>query len=671
MPNVIQLNARGRRWWGLLATLLAWCWMAPSVSAQTDVATVTVSAAANVAQLAPGGEFVVAVVMDHQPGWHSHTNKPVIPKSWGDFLAIPTEIVATTGAGVLVGPVQWPKVHTIALDLGGTGTPEKYGVFEGRAVSFVPIKVGASVTGEVRVSLSVAYQACDDTTCEMPQRATMEVVVPVGGETVAAADVSDFKRFDSAVFAQTDVFRASGPARVATQTDGAEPAVAAGQNFFGIPLPQGGGFMAAVVLFLLAALGGLILNLTPCVLPVIPLKVMALSQHAGTKGRALYLGLWMAAGVVAFWVGIGIPVIVWSSVGDPSRIFGVWWVTFGLGAIIAVLSVGLMGLFSLNLPQSVYMLNPKADTAHGSFLFGVMTAVLGLPCFGFVAGALLAAAATLPKVVTLIVFAGIGVGMALPYLILAVKPGWIEKIPRTGPASELVKQVMGLLMLAAGLYFVGSGLIALVAEQPWLGKQLHWWAAGILVVIAGGWLVLRTFQITPSAVRRVASLATAVVLGLVAMWFVSSMTARAKETYLKRVAAEAETSGGKLVTGVWMDFDYDRLKQAREAGKIVVVDFTAAWCLNCQGLKATILDRDPVKAAIEKDDVVLLLADLTSSKAPGNQFLRDLGKTGIPLLVVYTPGQDAPWMSNAYTSSQVMDALTKARGDATAMAGGR
>ena len=92
-----------------------------------------------------------------------------------------------------------------------------------------------------------------------------------------------------------------------------------------------------------------------------------------------------ALGVFAFWLAIGLPVVLFASVTDPSRIFGIWWVTFGIGAIIGIMGIGIMGLFTLSLPQSAYMVNPKADNAWGSFLFGVMTAVLGLPCFGFIA----------------------------------------------------------------------------------------------------------------------------------------------------------------------------------------------------------------------------------------------------------------------------------------------
>lgn len=112
----------------------------------------------------------------------------------------------------------------------------------------------------------------------------------------------------------------------------------------------------------LVALGGFVLDLTPC-LPVIPIQVMARMPHAGSPGRSFGLGLWMAAGVVTFWAGIGLPVALLASVTDPSRVSGIWWVTAGIGALIAATALG------------------------------VTTAVLGLPCFGFVEGALLAGAA--------------------------------------------------------------------------------------------------------------------------------------------------------------------------------------------------------------------------------------------------------------------------------------
>jgi len=408
--------------------------------------------------------------------------------------------------------------------------------------------------------------------------------------------------------------------------------------------------------------------LTPCVLPVIPIKVLTISQHAGTPGRSLLLGLWMAMGVVAFWVAAGLPVILLSTFTDPSQIFGIWWVTFGIGVIIAAMALGVMGLFTLNLPQSVYLLNPRADTAWGSFFFGVMTAVLGLPCFGFVAGALLPATAGAPAAVTMAVFTSLGLGMALPYFVLSARPGLVEKIPRTGPASELVKQVMGLLLLAAAAYFVGAGLIALIQDKPYLGKLLHWWTVAIVATIAGAWLTLRTFQITRSAGMRMAFTLVSLIVAGAALAYAVSATGTARENWERRQSA---SRGAALITGTWIDYTPALFDEARGKGYVVVVDFTADWCINCKVLKATILSRDPAKRELSRDDVVALTADLTSTNAPGWEKLRALGQTGIPLLAIFTPGQDEPWLSNAYTPQQVVEALAQARAGGAENADGR
>lgn len=647
------------RW--LLAFLAVWASALATPASAQPAGHVQLSVAVSHSAVRAGETVLVAVVLDHAEGWHSHTNAPPIPESWGDFPAIATAVAVRDAVGLTATGVQWPPTHTVHIDLAYTGTPEPYEVFDGKAVVYIPLSVADDAAGRVSARVLVQHQACDDSTCDMPvflgdESATFKIELPIAPESVRDPQHEAlFAGFDPAL---VEPLASEEPAP-------AEPAdaptlTADSRTFFGMSVPKGSGWAALAVLGLLSALGGLILNLTPCVLPVIPIKIMTISQHAATPGKSLALGVWMALGVIAFWLALGLPVAFLTSVTDPSRLFGIWWVTLGIGLLIAAMGVGIMGLFEIQLPRAVYAINPKADSPQGSFLFGVMTAVLGLPCFGFVAGALLAGSAALSKTQILVIFGGLGVGMALPYLILSANPKLVSRVPRTGPASSLVKQVMGLLLLAAAAYFIGSGLIALVNDRPYLGKQLHWWTIAIFASLAGAWLALRLIQITKTAAPKIAGAIVGLILGGTAVLFALDSTNRAKEQYLAIEAAMAR-SDSPIITGVWVPYSESLRQRALDEGYVVVRDFTAEWCLNCKALKAAVLSREPVKTLLAADDVVLMTVDLTGNNGPGQEALDAMGEVGIPLLVVEGPG--GSWKSNAYTAQQVTDALEMARGE--------
>ncbi|MCA9294148.1 MAG: thioredoxin family protein [Phycisphaerales bacterium] len=606
---------------------------------------------------APGDGVVVLVSMEFQDGWHAwpSAEQDVLPGDWDFAVRTAVELQDVDGVVDRIGPIQWPEPHdNLVPDISGGSKPVSAKTYSGVAPIFVPLVLRADASaGEYSLKVTVSFQACDESMCMPPDDQTVDVTVLVSQEPgVPAAHTG----FDASVFdrMRADSTLGTRPGEQVEQHDAPTSSVAGtptgSRTFFGIPVTGG-----IVVLALLAAIGGLILNLTPCVLPVIPIKVMTISHHAGSPGKSLYLGLWMAAGVIAFWVGIGLPAALFVEFADPSVIFGIWWVTGLIGVLIGAMGVGIMGMFQINLPQKVYAINPKADSAFGSFMFGVMTGVLGLPCFGFVAGALLAGAATLPTATILAIFTFIGVGMASPYLVLSAKPSWVQKIPRTGPASELVKQVMGLLMIAAAAYFLGSATIAYVSERPklatslpWWGKVTHWWIVAFFAALSGLWLIFKTFAITKKPMRRLGFSVVGLIIGGVAIAWAADTTATARHS-------------------IWVAYDEATLQAALDKDKVVVLDFTAEWCLNCKALKATVLHREPVHDELRKGDVLAMVVDLTSRKAPGWEKLRALGQTGIPLLVVYGPGLDRehPWQANAYTPGQVMEALGKARGRAS------
>jgi thiol:disulfide interchange protein len=630
-------------------------WFACVAAAQPAPA-VRVWAEPGVGAVRPGEVVPIALVLDHASGYHTWPSEAqdVLPAEIAEF-AIRTRIEpGPLPRGVrALGIVQWPQPEPAEVpDPSGAGSSVRVPVYSGAAAAYVPVRVADDApAGPIVLTFEVTYQACDEMICLLPETVEVSVTIEVdpAAPGVAGRDLP-------ALFAgyRADAVDAAPPRAGGAGPDGAR--APSQPDFFGLAI-RGGLVVSAV----LAVLGGLILNLTPCVLPVIPIKVLTLSRHAGEdRARTLVLGTWMALGVVAFWLAAGIPMAFVSQTLDPSRlIFGYWWVTLCLGLLIALMGLGIMGLFTINLPQAVYAVNPRADSPWGSFVFGVMTAVLGLPCFGFVAGALLAGASTMPAGAIMTVFGGLGVGMALPYFVLSAFPRLVHRIPRTGPASELVKQVMGLLMLAAAAYFCSVGLYALVQEQPWQATNLKWWSPTFFVGIAGLWLVARTFRITRRPGRRGVVLAAGALAVAAMGWFSADSTRRARAEHEARAPA---VEPDDVVAGAWNVYSPARMARALSEGKVVVVDFTAEWCINCKVYRRAVLERDPVASRLSRPDVVVLEADLTSRKAPGNDLIRALGQTGIPLLAIYGPGIDEPMLSNNADGGEVVRRIDLAAG---------
>ncbi len=628
-------------------------WFSLPCAAQDGMATsesvVAVSVVSAAAQVAPGADLPIAIVLTPQSGWHIWTNDRAFPDGVASFDgAVLTAVRLATfspalriaqdeGAGWLTSPptesepvdvrAQWPAYHTVRADVGEG--EQNYPVFEGKTVVFVPVSVAPDApAGPHKITFTLEFQACTSTTCVAPATVDVTVEVQVAAGAAAGSAPPLFATFDPAYFA---AIHGGSPAPRVIEFDVFD-------FTFSID-PRGSGF---ALLLLVAALGGLLLNFTPCVLPVIPLKIMGLARSAGNRRRCLALGTALSLGVVLFWIALGLAVALVSGFTSSSQLFHYPLFTVGVGLVVAVMAFGMCGFFSVQLPQSIAGIDFRHDTIGGSLGFGVMTAVLSTPCTAPLMGAAAAWAATQAPWVVLVVFGAIGGGMALPYIVLSALPQLVTHVPKSGPPSDVVKQTMGLLLLAAAAYFIGAGLSGWMVAPPDSPSELYWWLVSAIGVAAGLWLAWRTLRITKQFKFR----AIFCTLGLAIALISGSIGVRM-------------TDDGAID---WIPYTPERLASALSEGDGVLIDFTAEWCLNCKTLEKTVLESGSVLERLNQGGIRAIKVDLTGNNESGRALLKSFNRLTIPLVVILAPDGREVFKSDAYAPAQITRALDEARG---------
>jgi thiol:disulfide interchange protein DsbD len=395
-----------------------------------------------------------------------------------------------------------------------------------------------------------------------------------------------------------------------------------------------------ILLLTVAATGGLLLNVTPCVLPMIPIKIISLSRASDDRTKSFGLGLSMFAGVMAFWLVLGGLIGLVSEVSATNQLFHYPLLTILIGVIIAGMGIAMFRSFSIRLPNFIYRLNPDQTSVTGSFGVGILTAVLSTPCTAPFMGAAAAWAATQQPSTTFVTFAAIGTGMGMPYLVLSAFPSLVGRMPRSGPASELIKQTMGIFILAAAAYFIGVGITATLASPSDLPHRFYWWPVMILCALAGLRLFFGVLRIAAGKrFRFVCALA-----GLM-------------------IAVLAITGGVKLTdTGPvdWIPYTPERLEEARSAKRVVVMAFTAEWCLNCKALEQNVFKNPRIIDLLGREDITAIKVDITGNNPAGKAKLREIGHLTIPLLLIYSPNGCRILKSDFYTVDQVAAAVREA-----------
>ncbi|MGH9380600.1 MAG: thioredoxin family protein [Thermoanaerobaculia bacterium] len=557
-----------------------------------------VSVATDRTAYAPGESARLLVELAIEDGWHVNANPATF-----DYL-IPTSASARVPEGWPAAESEYPPgvMRTFAF------ADEPLSVYEGTVTLALRTAVPAGAAdGDVEIPVTVTYQACDHQRCLPPITKNYPVALTVGpdGEPTAAG---------------------------LAYSDAAPPAAAATTS----PAP---GFRGFAVMLLLGMVGGLILNVMPCVLPVLSLKLMGLVKGAGQGRREVAAGALMTSlGILAsFWALAGVAIAARAAGAAVG-----WGVQFQEPIFVAVLAVvvtffclNLWGVFEIGLPRWLARSSAGAGSTGltGHFGAGLFTTVMATPCSAPFLGTAVAFALTQPAGTVVAVATAIGAGMALPYLLLALAPGSVRWLPRPGAWMSHLKVVMGFLLAATDVWllYVLAGQVDRAA--------VAWLQLGLLALALALWVRHRL----GAPVARwlgVAGAAAAVVLTL-------------------GVAATAPASGeGDGID--WVDFDRGEAERLAATGQLVFVDVTADWCVTCKFNERLVLETEEIAELFERHDVVAMKADWTNRSRPIAQFLADHGRYGIPFYLLYRPHQEPHVFSELITRQAVTEAVQQA-----------
>lgn len=670
----------------------------PAQSPTPTPAPVTVELIADRDAIVPGESLRVATVLRMAPGWHTYWE-------YAGDAGVPTKVEWSLPAGFMAGPLRWPlpKATLEPGDLlvyaysGEAALVQTLTVPENFSESSVTLRANVSwlmcaeicVPGRAEVTLTLPVRPNSAPTNEAAFAAA-EARIPAAGPppfdvrwervgdawSIAADTAAGLSFFplpqpgEEIGHPRSEGGRilvpAKGPLRggVLATADGKawrveSPAASAAEPSSQPQVEKApGGTPTSLWTALLGGLlGGLILNLMPCVLPVISLKVFGFVRQAGESRRQIALhGVAFAAGVYAWFLGLAAVIVAVRAAGIEAT----WAAQFqnpyfnlAVAALVLAFALNLFGVFEVALPgraSSALGAAGAREGLGGSFFQGVFATLLATPCTGPFLGSSLAFAFAQPAAITVLLFTSIATGMALPYLALAVQPGWVKFLPRPGAWMERVKQFMGFPLLAALIW-----LLFIIGGQR--GVDGVTWALAFLLVLAVAlWIYGAVAAPTIAARTRILGLAAATALLVGGGWL-----------FIGQLFSATSPSGSvrsDALDGIaWKPYSKEAVERWLGEGKPVFIDFTADWCLTCKYNERVAINRPAVRTKIAELGIVPVRADWTNANPEITAALRALNRVGVPAYVLYPAGQpNAPIvLPELLTETIVLEALARAR----------
>jgi suppressor for copper-sensitivity B len=412
------------------------------------------------------------------------------------------------------------------------------------------------------------------------------------------------------------------------------------------------------VILLLAVLGGLILNLMPCVLPVLSIKLLGVIGHGGGTHRIVRLSFIFSAAGILFAFGVLAAALIGLKAAGMAIGWGIQfqqpWFLIAMTLVVTAFACNLWGFFDVRLPAFIADWGEHSSHVHGlggHFLQGTLATLLATPCSAPFLGTAIGFALSRGAAEITAVFAALGLGLALPYLAVATFPALATRLPRSGPWMVALRRLLALALVGTGLW-----LLSVLAISAGIAV-----AAIVGVFAAVGAAFLYFAHAWPATDKRPpAGLALIALAALLVPGWLGEHTDANEPSSVQIVAAASRNEG---IDRLWTRFDESAIPAFIQQGKTVFVDVTAEWCLTCKVNKSLVLNRDRVTAALSARNVVAMQADWTRPDPAIAAFLARHQRYGIPFNVAFGPG--APkgvLLPELLTEQAVLDAIAQAAG---------
>jgi len=633
----------------------------------------TVSAEGSPKTISAGAKFEVLVTVDIKRGFHIQSNKPTMPS------LIAADIFLKPSDGVEFGEAVYPKPHFREVPHLG-----KLSEFEGKITIRIPAEVDAERGGDpVRVAGVLRYQACTSKgSCMPPSGVSFEWAssakgsgdaAPVTAEKLAAAvDAPSGGETDAGHVGDTnagalDSIREDGAEAVAKiePADEALNTSASTSDDDGLEAFFKG--LGPVGLLFACFLYGLFINATPCVLPLLSIKVLGFVQQAHeSRKRTFLLGLSFGSGVLIFFVLLGLLAAQGKNVLQyPGAIIV-------LGGIVMSLALSMLGVFTLQAPSSASSLEAKIsqEGLAASFGKGALAPVLGFACTGPMLAGAWGWATQQPPTMAILAFLFTGLGMASPYMLLGANPNWLGFLPRPGNWMITFERVMGFLLLAMVIWLIHP-LITLIGSEG-----LEWTLAFYVALAMGCWMWGKVQITMPPGVRWRYRGGAMVIVGtsaLLVFGWVFPLGSAMNRTEAAMLA-DSSSGGGPAEGIVWQRWSPEAVEGAVSSGRVVFVDFTAAYCTVCKVNKKVAINTGEVTAKLAEVGAALFRGDFSRGDPDIFDELQKRGRGGVPLNLIFPPGRpESPLVLRPQlTKSYLLEKLDEAVriGNQTASASG-